>query len=114
MTAVAHLDRRFVVARIRPDGQRPDGKESSSKSRGARDSRRERDSLWIVEQHNATFRFEYERMMRNEQKALQRQSQAETSSSGNGHTAKYVDSSSQHQSSCFADAYIPIVFSRGV
>ncbi|EIM84719.1 uncharacterized protein STEHIDRAFT_158435 [Stereum hirsutum FP-91666 SS1] len=97
MTAVAHLDRRFVVARLRPDGQRLNAKESSSKRRGARDSRRKKDSLWIVEQHNATFRFEYERMMRNEQKALQRQSQAETSSSGNGHTANVAPEVPEHE-----------------
>lgn len=111
---MAHLDRRFVVARLRADGQPPDGTESRSKSRKVGDLGRKRDSLWIVEQHNATFRFEYERIMRNEQKALQRQSQGEISSSGIGYTAKYVDSSRQHQSLCFADAYIPIVLSRGV
>lgn len=93
MIALSQLDRRFVVARLRSENEVPHESSPTTKISERGVSRRGRDSLWVVEQHNATFRFEYERMMRNEQKALQRQSQAEVSSSENGtrHTVKYVD-----------------------
>lgn len=76
MTAVAQLDRRFVVAHLRANNglggrARTSGTKSSALERG-------RDALWIVEQHNATFRFEYERMMRNERKALLRQAEGDS------------------------------------